>query len=164
MMTFTVVARCPRTGMLGVGTATRAYTVGLRVPFVRANLGVIAIMAIADQRLGPTGLRFLQLGYKAPGVIEQLVQSDPFCEYRQLAVVDDDGLAAARTGSMNNDWAGHRIGDGYVVLGNAIRGEQVIDAMEASFLADPREDLEERLMRAVEAGGGGGGPPGGERP
>src|SRR5690606_20535203 len=127
-MTFTIVARCQRTGMLGIGTATNAFCVGVRVPFIRERLGAVAIMAIADERLGPTALRLLELGYKAPGVIEQLVAADPFAEYRQLAVVDDDGFAAARTGVENKDWAGHRVGDGYVVLGNAIASEQVIDA------------------------------------
>lgn len=162
-MTFTVVARCERTGMLGIGTATNAFCVGVRVPFIKERSGAVAIMAIADERLGPTALRLLDLGYKAPGVIEQLVASDPFAEYRQLAVVDDDGFAAARTGAENNDWAGHRIGKGYVVLGNAIAGEGVIDAMEEAFLADPDEDLEERLMRAVEAGRDAGGQPNGQR-
>ncbi|HEU5423322.1 MAG TPA: DUF1028 domain-containing protein [Nitrolancea sp.] len=162
-MTFTLVARCPRTGMLGIGTATRAYAAGVRVPFVRANLGAVAIMAIADERLGPTALRFLELGYKAPGVIEELVRADPFPEYRQLAVVDADGFAAARTGAKNRAWAGHRLGDGYVVLGNAIAGEAVVDAMEAAFRAEPGEDLEERLLRSVEAGRDAGGQPGGQR-
>ena len=162
-MTFTVVARCKRTGMLGIGTATNAFCVGVRVPFIRERGGAIAIMAIADERLGPIGLRMLDLGYKAPGVIEQLVVADPYAEFRQLAVVDDDGFAAARTGAENNDWAGHRIGDNYVVLGNAIAGEQVIDAMEEAYLADPEEDLEERLMLAVEAGRDAGGQPNGQR-
>jgi uncharacterized Ntn-hydrolase superfamily protein len=162
-MTFTIVARCKRTGMLGIGTATNAFCVGVRVPFIRERSGAVAIMAIADERLGPTALRLLDLGYKAPGVIEQLVVTDPYAEYRQLAVVDDDGFVAARTGAENNNWAGHRLGDGYVVLGNAIAGEQVIDAMEAAYLSDSDDDLEERLMRAVEAGRDAGGQPNGQR-
>lgn len=162
-MTFTVVARCERTGMLGIGTATNAFCVGVRVPFIKERVGAVAIMAIADERLGPTALRLLDLGYKAPGAIEQLVATDPYAEYRQLAIVDDDGFAAARTGAENRDWSGHRTGDGYVVLGNALSGEQVIDAMEAAFLEDRDEDLEERLMRAVEAGRDAGGQPNGQR-
>jgi uncharacterized Ntn-hydrolase superfamily protein len=162
-MTFTIVARCKRTGMLGIGTATNAFCVGVRVPFIRERSGAVAIMAIADERLGPIALRLLDIGYKAPGVIDQLVNADPFAEYRQLAIVDDDGFAAARTGAENNDWAGHRIGDNYVVLGNAIAGEQVIDAMETAFLADENDDLEGRLMDAVEAGRDAGGQPNGQR-
>src|SRR5919106_1406854 len=105
-MTFTIVARCKRTGMLGIGTATNAFCVGVRVPFVRERLGAVAIMAIADERWGPMALRLLELGYKAPAVIEHLAAADPFAEYRQLAVVDDDGFAAARTGEENNYWSG----------------------------------------------------------
>jgi len=162
-MTFTIIGRCNRTGMLGIGTATNALAVGVRVPFIQMRLGAVAIMAIADERLGPIGLRLLDMGYRAQGVIDQLVIADPFAEYRQLGVVDDDGNAAARTGAMNSDWAGHRTGDGYVVLGNALVGEGVIDAMERTFLADPDEDLEERLMQAVEAGRDAGGQTAGQR-
>lgn len=162
-MTFTVIGRCKRTGMLGVGLATNAFAAGVRVAFVQRRLGAIAIMAMADERLGPMGLRLLSMGYRAQGVIDQLVVADPYAEYRQLGVVDDDGHAAARTGAENTDWAGHRTGDGYVVLGNALVGEQVIDAMEEAYLADPEEDLEERLMRAIEAGRDAGGQPNGQR-
>jgi uncharacterized Ntn-hydrolase superfamily protein len=161
-MTFTVVGRCERTGMLGIGTATRSWAVGVRVPFIKPRLGAVAIMSIADQRLGHTALNLLEIGYKAPAVIEELVRSDPHCEYRQLAVIDDDGFTAARTGDLNKDWAGHRCGDNHVVLGNVLVGEHVIDAMEEAFFADPDEDLEERLMRSIEAGRDAGGQHGGQ--
>lgn len=162
-MTFTVIGRCERTGMLGIGTATNALCVGVRVPFIQMRLGAVAIMAMADQRLGGMALRLLETGYKAPGVIDQLVKGDPYAEYRQLGVVDDDGHSAARDGTENTPWTGHRIGKGYVVLGNALVGEEVVNAMEEAFLADRDEDLEERLMRAVEAGRDAGGQPKGQR-
>lgn len=162
-MTFTTIARCARTGMLGIGTCTSSYAVGVRVPHIRPGLGAVAIMARADERLGHVALKLLELGYHAQGVIEQLVVSDPYPEYRQLAVVDDDGHAAARTGTMNRDWKGHRIGDGYVVLGNVLKGEHILDAMEAAFTANPDEDLEERLLRAIEAGRDAGGEMGGRQ-
>src|SRR4051794_36457768 len=151
-MTFTVIGRCQRTGMLGIATATSSPAVGVRVPFIRPRLGAVAIMAMADQRLGQTGLNLLELGYKAPGVIAQLVCADPYHEHRQFGVVDDDGFAAARTGALNKDWAGHRCGDGYVVLGNLLKGQAVIDAMEDAYLADPDADIEVRLLRGIEAG------------
>jgi uncharacterized Ntn-hydrolase superfamily protein len=162
-MTFTIMARCPRTGHFGIGTATNAFAVGVRVPFIQRRVGAVSIMAMADERLGPMGLRLLEMGYHAQGVIDQLVAADPFAEYRQLGVVDDDGHSAARNGAMNTPWTGYRCGDGYVVLGNALVGEQVIEAMESTFLADPDEDLEERLLRAVEAGRDAGGQPNGQR-
>lgn len=161
--TFTVVGRCRRTGRLGMGTATRSLAVGARVPHVRAGLGAVAIMAIADARLGQMALRLLELGYKAPAVVEELVRADPYAEYRQLAVIDGDGFAAARTGQENREWAGHRVRDDHIVLGNYLTGEHVLEAMERAFTAHPDEDLEERLMRAIEAGRDAGGQHGGQQ-
>ena len=90
--TFTIIGRCERTGMFGIGTATRSLAVGARVPHVRSQTGAVAIMAIADPRLGTAALQFLEQGYKAPKVIEALVAMDPYAEYRQLGVIDDDTL------------------------------------------------------------------------
>ena len=75
--TFTAIGRCESTGRLGIATSTRSLAVGARVPFVQARTGAVAIMAIADARLGHMAQRLLKLGYKAPAVIEQLVQGDP---------------------------------------------------------------------------------------
>src|SRR5688572_12384775 len=88
--TFTVVGRCARTRRLGIGTSTRSLAVGARVPHVKARIGAVAIMAIADARLGHLAMRLLDAGYKAPAVIDELVKADPYAEYRQLAVVDGD--------------------------------------------------------------------------
>lgn len=161
--TFTVIGRCERTGMLGIATATRSLAVGARVPHVRARVGAVAIMAIAEPRLGHLALRLLDMGYKAPTAIEALVKADPYAEYRQLGIIDDDGFAAARTGQMNRDWAGHHVGDHFIVLGNVLTGEHVLDAMQAAFTADPAEDLEERLMQSLEAGRDAGGQHGGQQ-
>ena len=120
-------------------------------------------MAIADARLGQLALRLLKMGYKAPAVVEELVRADPYAEYRQLGVIDGDGFAAARTGKMNRDWAGHHVGEGYVVLGNVLVGEHVLEAMERAFLAQPEDDLEDRLLRGIEAGRDAGGQHGGQR-
>ena len=161
--TFTVVGRCARTRRLGIGTATRSLAVGARVPHVKARIGAVAIMAIADARLGHLAMRLLDAGYKAPAVIDELVKADPYAEYRQLAVVDGDGFAAARTGRNNRDWAGHKAGAGYVVLGNVLVGPHVLEAMEQAFVSSAAEDLEERLMRGIEAGRDAGGQHGGQR-
>jgi uncharacterized Ntn-hydrolase superfamily protein len=161
--TFTVIGRCRRTGRLGVGTATRSLAVGARVPHVRAGLGAVAIMAIADARLGQMAMRLLELGYKAPAVVEELVRADPYAEYRQLGVIDADGFAAARTGQKNRAWAGHRVCDDYIVLGNYLTGEHILDAMEQAFTRCAGDDLEERLMRGIEAGRDAGGQHGGQQ-
>src|SRR3954451_8376800 len=98
-MTFSILARCPSTRMLGIATATRSFAVGARVPFAQARLGVVAVMSRADARLGHFAMNLLAQGHKADLVMDTLVRNDPHAEHRQLAVIDDDGDAAARTGS-----------------------------------------------------------------
>ena len=58
--TFTIIGRCDRTGMCGIATATRSLAVGARVPHVKSQTGAVAIMAIADPRLGTAALQFLE--------------------------------------------------------------------------------------------------------
>ncbi len=161
--TFTAIARCPKTGRLGIATSTRSLAVGSRVPFVRPRLGAVAIMAIADARLGLMAQKLLETGYKAPAVIDQLVAGDPYCEYRQLGVIDDDGFAAARTGENNRDWAGHHVHDNLIALGNVLQGEHILIAIEEGYNARSEDEIEDRLMAAIEAGRDAGGQKGGQR-
>ena len=161
-MTFSILARCPRTRALGIATATRSYAVGARVPFAMARLGVVAIMSRADARLGHFAMSRLAEGWKAKAVVEALVANDPWPEQRQLAVIDDDGGIAVRTGRDNTAWAGHRAGDGFVVLGNVLPGPATLDGLERSFRASEGEPLEDRLLTALEAGRDAGGQVGGQ--
>jgi uncharacterized Ntn-hydrolase superfamily protein len=161
-MTFSILARCPVTRMLGIATATRSFAVGARVPFAQARLGVVAVMSRADARLGHFAMNLLAQGHKADLVVDTLVRNDPHAEHRQLAVIDDDGDAAARTGTANTPWAGHQIHGGFVVLGNVLPGVQTLDAMHASFSATAGQAFEERLLQALEAGRDAGGQIGGQ--
>src|SRR3954454_8268806 len=160
-MTFSILARCPATRMLGIATATRSFAVGARVPFAQARLGVVAIMSRADARLGHCAMSLLGQGHKAAMVVDTLVRNDPYAEHRQLAVIDDDGDAAARTGAANTFWAGHEIHDGFIVLGNVLPGVQTLDAMRGRFKATFDQPLEDRLLQALEAGRNAGGQVGG---
>ncbi len=157
-MTFTCIARDAATGGLGIATATRSLAVGVRVPHV-SRLGAVAIMAIADYRLGRLAQDLLANGCPARAVIDGLVATDPYPEYRQLGVVDAEGRAAARTGAENRDYAGHHVRDGLIALGNVLVGEHVLDAIEEGFAGDT---LPERLLAALEAGRDAGGQHGGQ--
>ena len=157
-MTFTCIARDPSTGEVGIATATRSLAVGVRVPHV-SRLGAVAIMAIADFRLGRLAQDLLANGCPAEAAIDALVAADPYPEYRQLGVIDAEGRAAARTGGENRDFAGHHVRDGLVALGNVLVGEHVLDAIEGGFAGG---GLAERLLAALEAGRDAGGQHGGQ--
>lgn len=160
--TFTIVARCERTGMLGVGLTTREIAVTSRCPHVKARVGAVSTQARTDPRLGHLAIKLLELGYSASKVVEELKASDPYIEHRQIGVVDRDGNSAAYTGSDNRDWAGHISQKNYIAMGNALTSEEVVRAMAEAFEASAGETLEERLMRVIEAGRDAGGQHGGQ--
>ena len=150
--TFSIVGRCKRTGMLGMAGTTSDIAIGSRCPHVKPLIGAVTTQASTDPRLGDFALRLMVMGYSAPAALDELSRSDPHIERRQLGLVDADGRVAARTGDLNQSWAGHRIGDGYVALGNSLVGEQVVAAMAAAFEKHEANDLEDRLLLAVESG------------
>lgn len=156
-MTFTVVARCPKTKMLGVAMATHAPAVGNRCPVVIPRMAAASVQAVADPRLTLLCTKLMGLGYHAGKIIEELQSSDPNAPMRQVGVVDAWGNAAAFTGKENHDYAGHIIGDGWLTMGNGIVGAQVVEAMANSMKESVGEVIEERLVRSVEAGGKAGG-------
>lgn len=162
-MTFSIVGRCERTGMLGIGIATNAYAVGARCPFVRPGVGAVATQAITDPRLGPAGLDLLADGWAPETVLKHLVDGDPNFKHHQLGMVDRNGSSAAATGSANKDWAGHLTGHNFSAQGNFLAGRITLEAMVESFASSAALDLDERLLRAVEAGRDVGGQRNGQR-
>lgn len=156
-MTFTAVARCHRTGRLGVAMATRAPSVGNRCPVVRPGFGAASVQLIADPRLTMLCGRLLDLGFSAGKVLAELQASDPHIQRRQIGIVDSYGNTAAFSGPTANGFSGHVTGAQWVAMGNAVRSEAVVSAMGCSLADTEAEELWERLMRAVEAGGAAGG-------
>jgi uncharacterized Ntn-hydrolase superfamily protein len=161
-MTFSVVARCARTGQYGVSIATYSPNVGGRCPLVVPGKGAASIQAVANPQLNLIAARLIEQGLSAAKIVGEILGSDPYPDYRQIAVVDVYGHAHAVTGARNPSWAGHQVGDGFVCSGNVLAGEQVVGAMARAFAADPDRALAERLLRSVEAGRDAGGQPEGQ--
>lgn len=160
--TFAISARCPETGKYGVAISTRPMCVGARCPFIAPGLGVVVTMAVTDPRLGPLGLKLLGLGYSASRVLDEIAASDPHIEFRQISVIDRDGNAVARTGADNKDWSGHICEPDMVAMGNGLISERTATAMAETFRRMKGDDLEARLMAALEAGRDAGGQHGGQ--
>ncbi len=150
--TFSITGRCARTGMLGIAITTSDISVGSRCPYIKSLVGAVSTQASTDPNLGLFAIKLMEQGYSASGALQQLEISDPHIERRQLGLVDRNGNSAARTGAMNNDWAGHVTGPNHVAMGNGLVGEAVAQDMASLFLETPELDLEARLMGALEAG------------
>jgi uncharacterized Ntn-hydrolase superfamily protein len=155
--TFSIAARCPRTGQLGIAVATAVPAVGSNCSHASSGVGAIATQAWVNPYLGIDGLRALRSGLSAARALDALISTDPRSDIRQLGIVDTRGESAAHTGVNCAPWCGHLLGDNYAIQGNMLSGEAVLTAMRAAFGESVEEDLTERLLRALEAGDAAGG-------
>jgi uncharacterized Ntn-hydrolase superfamily protein len=158
-MTFSITARCPRTGQLGVAVATGSTFIGWWTPYVQSGVGAIASQARVNPYVGIWGLQLLSRGWEAAAALERVLEADPERERRQAAVVDARGRSWAFTGNLTSEWHGHWLGEGFAAAGNTLVGPEVVEAMVAVMTetADTELDLSERLVRALEAGYAAGG-------
>jgi uncharacterized Ntn-hydrolase superfamily protein len=157
-LTYSIIARCPRTGQLGVGIASYSIAIGLYCDgAVRANTGVTLTQGFPNPRNNYLAINLLAQGCTAGQALTQLVGNDPHSEYRQIAIVDRENSAVAHTGAKLRKWAGYRVGKGYVAFGDGLAGQQVVDALAAGFEAAPQAGLDEQLLAALEAGRDAGG-------
>jgi uncharacterized Ntn-hydrolase superfamily protein len=155
--TYTVVARCERTGMLGMAITTSSICVAARCVWVEASLGAVATQNLTDPRLGRLGLELLRQGYGAKAVVEELVRAGAYPEYRQLACVDRDGHSATWTGAQAFPTAAELTDRNLAVAGNLLASADVVHAMADAFRRAPDRHLAERLLRALAAGKAAGG-------
>lgn len=157
--TFSIVARDPANGDLGVAVQSKFLAVGAVVPWARAEVGAIATQALANIGYGPNGLALLEQGLSAQEVLHQLLVNDPEREHRQVGIVDARGQAAAHTGRACQHWAGHVIGPGFCCQGNILAGEAVVNRMAEVYSQSTAQggELAERLVAALDAGQAAGG-------
>jgi uncharacterized Ntn-hydrolase superfamily protein len=154
--TFSIVARDPKTGEIGVAVASKFLAVGSIVPWAKAGIGGIATQSWAKTSFGPDGLKMLAEGKTAQEVLDALLENDDNREWRQLGIVDNNGNTAAFTGKKCETFEGHITGEGYTVQGNMLEGPEVLDAMSIAFQY-ARGDLAARLLAALVAGDEAGG-------
>ena len=160
--TFSIVARCERTGNLGIAISTSAIAVAGRCPFIRGGLGAVCTQSYTNPSLGSLALKLLEVGFSPRRIIEELRRNDEWFDYRQVAILTDSGVSAAHTGTKNSPWKGHIQEHDHIAMGNYLAGEEVITHMSAAFEEARNDMLEERLMRALEAGSAAGGDKGGQ--
>ena len=150
--TFSIVARDPETGDLGIAVESRFFAVGAVVPWLAAGVGAIASQAWANTDYGHQGLALLREGYTPVEALERLTRCDREAEKRQVGIVDACGEVANYTGSECLEYAGAARGNQYTVQGNLLAGPKVLAAMASAYEARSDRQLAERLVAALEAG------------
>jgi uncharacterized Ntn-hydrolase superfamily protein len=156
--TFSIVARDPATGQMGIAVASRYFSVGSVVPWAEAELGAVATQADVNVGYGPKALALLRQGLTAQQVADKLLAEDTFPgkDGRQFAIVDGRGNVVTYTAPHAPNWAGGQKGAAWAAQGNILVGPQVPEAMGKAF-ESTKGELAEKLFAALKAGDAAGG-------
>ena len=155
--TFSIAARCERTGMLGVAVSTAVPGVGGICPFIAPAVGAVSTQSWVNPYLGIDGVALMAKGLGAKAALKKLIADDPGRDVRQVGLVDKSGQSAAYTGKSCVPWAGHIVGKNFAVQGNMLVGEPTVTAMAEAFQRAKEASLPERLLIVLEAGQAAGG-------
>ncbi len=154
--TYSIVARDPATGELGVAVQSRVLGVGSIVPYAKAGVGAVATQSYANTAWGPEGLALLAKGKSAEEALQELVASDALSAKRQAGIIAPQGEPATFTGNGCMEWAGSRKGEHFTAQGNILAGPAVVDGMAEAF-TKTEGTLAERMLAALDAAQAAGG-------
>jgi uncharacterized Ntn-hydrolase superfamily protein len=155
-MTYSIVGRDPATGELGVAVQSRAFNTGAVVPWGAPGVGVVATQSYTEMSYGPLGLDLLRGGKSPEQALGELVAADEKPQYRQVAMLDDEGRVAVHVGEACIPAAGYASGDGFSAQANMVASERVWESMAEAF-ERAQSPLAERLLDALDAAEAAGG-------
>lgn len=150
-MTFSLVARCPDTGMTGMVISSSSPAVAARCAHVRAGVGAVASQNITDPALGPLVLDAMQAGAGAAQAVAQVMGGRPHASFRQIVAVDAQGATALWSAAEVLGTWGEAWGKGCAAAGNLLANREVPAAMVAAFEAAAGA-LPDRLLAALRGG------------
>jgi len=154
--TYSIVARDPATGQLGVAVQSHWFSVGAIVPWAEAGVGAVATQSFVDPAYGPLGIELMRAGRSAPEALAGLLAADGGRDVRQVAMVDARGRVAAHTGARCIAAAGQQVGKDFSVQANLMANARVWPAMSRAFEA-AKGDLADRMLAALDAAQAAGG-------
>lgn len=154
--TFSIIARDPASGELGMAVQSKTLAVGSRTITIKGGVAVIAHQASSNPMYGALALELLGTGMSPQQALDMMVRGDQGKESRQVAILDASGRTAAWTGTGASDWKGHRCGSNYCAQGNILVGQDVVEALARTYESSTGT-LAERLLAAMDAGQSAGG-------
>lgn len=174
--TYSIVARDPATGEMGVAVQSHWFSVGQIVPWAEAGVGAVATQSFVDPAYGKLGLDLMRVGRSAPDTLQSLVSGDAACHVRQVGIVDAAGRVATFTGNKAIVAAGGMAaesgaplavdcgaaggvmfsGSDFAVQANLMANDRVWPAMAKAY-AETKGDLADRMLAALEAAESAGG-------
>lgn len=154
--TFSIVARDPETGEIGIAVQSKFLAVGPAVTWAKANVGGIATQALANFDIGELGLKLLEKSYSAEKTKNALMELDDNIEDRQFGIVDSKGGSVTFTGKNCFDYAGGIAEENLACQGNVLVGKETIEELANTF-KNTKGSLARRLVKALDAAQNAGG-------
>jgi len=149
-MTFSIAARCEKTGMFGVAVSSSSPAVAARCAYVRAGVGAVLSQNITDPRLGDRILDQLEQGMGAEEAIADICHSSEHMQYRQLIAVDRHGGSFVFSGKNALGNRGEAMGLNVASGGNLLAADTIPQVLVDAFLSSEGL-LAERLLTAMQA-------------
>lgn len=149
-VTYSIVARDPESGELGVAVQSQSFNTGAVVPWARPGVGAIATQSFSDRRYGYRGLELLAAGRAPEDALAELRNADELADFRQVGMIDGAGRIAQWTGARCVPEAGNARGDSWAAQGNLLASQQAWHAMGEAFDGIPGS-LAQRLLAALDA-------------
>lgn len=146
--TYSIVARDPDTGEMGVAVQSHWFSVGTIVSWGEAGVGVVATQSFVNPAFGPDGIEFLKSGKTASEAVDMLIAEDEGRDFRQLAILDVNGNVKSYTGKNCIPGAGNIVGENYSVQANLMLNDLVPGAMSKAF-EESTGTLADRMMAAL---------------
>ena len=150
-MTFSLVARCAKTGMFGTAIASSSPAVAARCSYTRASVGAVSSQNITDPTLGPFALDLMHEGLCAQDAIAGVREQGRFVEYRQVMAIDAQGRTAIHSGPNSLGIWTEATGRDVVSAGNLLANEGVPQAIVTAFESSSGH-LGDRLIAALRGG------------
>ncbi len=150
--TYSIVARCARSGELGVAVASAVPAVGAICPYLRPGVGAVSTQSWVNPYLAVEVLDRIAEGMAAPEAVATTLAGDPAAAVRQLGAIGAQGPGAAHTGADCTAACGQITAADHAVQGNMLTGVDLLAAMSKAFAAEPDAPLDLRLLAALEAG------------
>jgi uncharacterized Ntn-hydrolase superfamily protein len=149
--TYSIVARDPKTGEMGVGVQSHYFSVGSVVDWGASGVGVVATQSFVNKSFGLRGLELMKQGKSPEEALDILLSDDEGKNVRQVALLDSQGRVAVHTGSKCIKYAGHETGDNFSVQANMMLKDTVWPAMAQAFETHKSIPLPERIIKTLKA-------------
>jgi len=150
-MTFSLVARCKKTGMLGTAVTSSSPAVAARCSYTRSNVGAVSTQNVTDPSLGKKSLDFLETGLTSIQVVEKIKSTNKHLEYRQVLIIDSKGNTAIHSGNNSLGIWSEAIGDNVISAGNLLANKEVTKVIVSAFEQN-KGHLADRMLAGLKAG------------